>query len=55
MITVVPSPYLLSVEQLVCLMAGWADRWGDLPWRVYDSSVWDRHPTFAESEVCFCW
>jgi len=27
------------------------ERWGDLPWRMYDSEVWERHPTFAESEA----
>lgn len=34
--------------------AAWAsERWSDLPWRVFDSTVSQRMPTFAESELVF--
>lgn len=29
------------------------DRWSDLPWRVFDPTVSERMPTFAESELAF--
>ena len=34
--------------------AAWAtERWSDLPWQVFDPTVSQRMPTFAESELVF--